>query len=131
MKLDEHELRCASLGLCLLAGIRGFAAAAAFPFINNVDEQADVDLVIKYAHAKLPRSIEPFASDAAFCFAVYSTPEYFVKPEQYGGQDNSPKWLLPREQLQKILDAEISVWESRLNNESGEHPLFHCISRRR
>src|SRR5437879_5772774 len=128
MKLSKQKLGWAILGLCLLAAIRVFVFAAAFPFFNNVDEKAHVDLVIKYAHAKLPRSIEPFASDAAFCFAVYSTPEYFVKPEQYGGQYPPPNWLLPREQLQKILDAEIPFWESRLNHESGEPPLYYVVA---
>src|SRR5256886_658777 len=128
MKLSKQKLRWAILGLCLLAAIRVFVFAAAFPFFNNVDEQAHVDLVTKYAHAKLPRSIEPFASDAAFCFAVYSTPEYFVKPEQYGGQYPPPNWLLPREQLQKILDDETPFWESRLNHESGEPPLYYALA---
>src|SRR5439155_1384988 len=128
MKLSKQKLRWAILGLCLLAAIRVFVFAAAFPFFNNVDEQAHVDLVVKYAHAKLPRSIEPFASDAALCFAVYSTPEYFVKPEQYGGQYPPPNWLLPREQLQKVLDDEIPFWESRLNHESGEPPLYYALA---
>src|SRR5438105_11508781 len=128
MKLSKQKLRWAILGLCLLAAIRVFVFAAAFPFFNNVDEQAHVDLVIKYAHTKLPRSIEPFASDAALCFAVYSTPEYFVKPEQYGGQYPPPNWILPREQLQKILDDEIPFWESRLNHESGEPPLYYTLA---
>src|SRR5882724_166483 len=128
MKLSKQKLRWAIAGLCLLAAIRVFVFAAAFPFFNNVDEQAHVDLVVKYAHAKLPRSIEPFASDAALCFAVYSTPEYFVKPEQYGGQYPLPNWLLPREQLQKILDDEIPFWESRLNHESGEPPLYYALA---
>src|SRR5438067_11400373 len=128
MKLSKQKLRWAILGLCLLAAIRVFVFAAAFPFFNNVDEQAHVDLVVKYAHAKLPRSIEPFASDAALCFAVYSTPEYFVKPEQYGGQYPPPNWLLPREQLQTILDDEVPFWESRLNHESGEPPLYYALA---
>ena len=128
MKLSEQKLRWAIASLCLLAAIHVFVFAAAFPFFNNVDEQAHVDLVIKYAHTKLPRSIEPFASDAALCFAVYSTPEYFVKPEQYGGQYPPPNWLLPREQLQKILDDEMPFWESRLNHESGEPPLYYALA---
>src|SRR6184192_1880018 len=128
MKLSKQKLRWAILGLCLLAAIRVFVFAAAFPFFNNVDEQAHVDLVIKYAHAKLPRSIEPFASDAAFCFAVYSTPEYFVKPEQYGGEYPPPTWSLSPEEHQKILDDEIPFWESRANHESGEPPLYYSIA---
>ncbi len=128
MKLPEQKLRWIVIGLCTAAAIRVFIFAAAFPFFNNVDEQAHVDLVVKYAHAKPPRSIEPFASEAALSFAVYSTPEYFVGPEQYGGEYPPPNWLLPREQLQKILDDEIPFWESRLNHESGEPPLYYTLA---
>lgn len=128
MKLSEHKLRWVIVGLCLLAAIRVFVFAAAFPFFNNVDEQAHVDLVVKYSHAKPPRGIEPFAPEAALYFAVYSTPEYFVKPEQYGGQYPPPNWLLPREQLQKVLDDEVPFWESRLNHESGEPPLYYALA---
>src|SRR5256885_4181086 len=100
MKLSKQKLRWAILGLCLVAAIRVFAFAAAFPFFNNVDEQAHVDLVIKYAHGRPPRSIEPFSTEAALYFAVYSSPEYFVTPDQYGGEYPAPNWLLPRDQLQ-------------------------------
>jgi len=128
MKLSETKLRWIVVGLCTAAAIRVFVFAAAFPFFNNVDEQAHVDLVVKYAQAKPPRSIEPFTSEAALYFAVYSTPEYFMGPEQYGGQYPPPNWLLPREQLQKILDDEIPFWESRLNHESGEPPLYYTVA---
>src|SRR5205807_4891327 len=93
-----------------------------------VDEQAHVDLVVKYSQGKVPRGIEPFASESALYFAVYSTPEYFVKPEQYGGEYPPPPWLLPPEQRQKILDDEIPFWESRLNHESGEPPLYYAVA---
>ena len=126
--LSEQKLRWIVIGLCGLAAARVFIFSTAFPFFNNVDEQAHVDLVVKYAHAQPPRSIEPFASEAALYFAVYSTPEYFVTPEQYGGQYPPPNWLLPREQLQKILDDEIPFWESRSNHESGEPPLYYALA---
>ena len=123
MKLAENKLRWIVLGLCVLAAIRVFVFAAAFPFFNNVDEQAHVDLVVKYSHGNIPRGIEPFAPEAALYFAVYSTPEYFVKPEQYGGKYPPPTWLISPEERQRILDAEIPFWESRANHESGEPPL--------
>jgi len=128
MKLPEQKVRWIVVGLCLLAAIRVFVFAAAFPFFNNVDEQEHVDLVIKYAHAKPPRALEPFASEAALSFAVYSTPEYFVTPEEYGGQYPPPNWLLPPEQLQKVFNDEIPFWESRLNHESGEPPLYYALA---
>jgi len=126
--LSEQKLRWIVIGLCGLAAARVFIFSTAFPFLNNVDEQAHVDLVVKYAHAQPPRSIEPFASEAALYFAVYSTPEYFVTPEQYGGQYPPPNWLLSREQLQKVLDEEIPFWESRSNHESGEPPLYYALA---
>src|SRR6266480_1860658 len=128
MKLSEPKLRWIVIGLCMAAAIRVLVFAAAFPFFNNVDEQAHVDLVLKYARAKPPRGIEPFASEAALYFAVYSTPEYFVGPEQYGGEYPPPNWLLPRDQLQTILDDEIPFWESRVNHESGEPPLYYALA---
>lgn len=128
MKFSEDKLRWIIVALCAIAAIRVSVFAAAFPFFNNVDEQAHVDLVIKYAHAKAPRGIEPFTPEAVLYFAVYSTPEYFVKPEQYGGQYPLPNWLLPPEPLQKVLDDEIPFWESRLNHESGEPPLYYAIA---
>jgi hypothetical protein len=130
VKLGEQKLRWIVIGLCLLAALRVFVFSAAFPFFNNVDEQAHVDLVVKYSHGKVPRGIEPFASESALYFAVYSTPEYFVKPEQYGGEYPPPTWLLPPEQRQKILDDEIPFWESRLNHESGEPPLYYAVAGR-
>src|SRR5947208_16088858 len=101
MKLAERTVRWIVIGLYAVAAIRGLVFAAAFPFFNNVDEQAHVDLVVKYAHAKPPRGIEPFASEAALYFAVSSTPEYFVTPEQYGGQYPPPNWPVPQDELQK------------------------------
>ena len=80
------RVRWVIASLCVLSAIRVFVFAAAFPFFNNVDEQAHVDLMLKYAHGHPPHGIEPFTKEAALYFAVYSTPEYFVKPEQYGGQ---------------------------------------------
>jgi predicted membrane protein DUF2142 len=127
-KLSEQRLRWVVLALCAVAAIRAFIFAAGFPFFNNVDEQAHVDLVVKYAQGKPPRGIEPFASEPALYFAVYSSPEYFVKPEQYGGEYPPPAWLLSPEERQEILDNEIPSWESRPNHESGEPPLYYALA---
>ena len=115
-------------GLCALAAIRVFVFAAAFPFFNNVDEQAHVDLVMKYAHANPPRSIEPFSSETARYLALYRTPEYFVPPQEYGGQYPPPNWRLPADNRQGIVEQEATSWESRTNHESGEPPLYYAIA---
>lgn len=125
---SPRELRWIIAGLCALAAIRVFVFAAAFPFFNNVDEQAHVDLVVKYAHGAPPRSVENFSPEAALYFAVYSSPEYFVPPDQYGGQYPSPNWLLPHDNLQKVFEDEIPFWESRSNHESGEPPVYYALA---
>src|SRR5207237_3211848 len=113
MKLAERTVRWIVIGLCAVAAIRVFVFAAAFPFFNNVDEEAHVDLVVKYAQAKPPRGIEPFASESAQLFAIYSSPEYFFKAEHYGGEYPPPIWLSSPEQRQRILDNEVTFWISR------------------
>jgi hypothetical protein len=128
MKFSETKLRWIVLSLCAVAAVRVLVFAAAFPFFNNVDEQAHVDLVVKYSHGQIPRKIEPFASESALYFAVYSTPEYFLKPEQYGGNYPPPTWLLSSEERRKILDEEVPFWEARANHESGEPPLYYAAA---
>ena len=45
------------VAFCILAAIRVFIYAAAFPFFNNVDEQAHFDLVMRYyGQGHIPRS---------------------------------------------------------------------------
>src|SRR2546423_4096615 len=112
----------------MLAALRVFVFAAAFPFFNNVDEQAHLDLVVKYAHGNPPRGIEPFSAEASEFFAIYSTPEYFVPPTEYGGQYPPPSWLLPLDEQRRVLIEASSIWESRANHESGEPPLYYSLA---
>lgn len=127
-KSPELRLRWIVLALCAVAAMRVFIFAAGFPFFNNVDEQAHVDLVIKYAHGKPPRGIEPFTSETALNLAVYSSPEFFVTPERYGGEYPPPVWLLSPEDRQQVLDSEMPFWESRTNHESGEPPFYYALA---
>jgi hypothetical protein len=128
MKLSNTQLRWLVIALCAVAAIRVFVFAAAFPFFNNVDEQAHVDLVVKYAHGRIPRGIETFAPESAASFALYRTPEYFVPESEFGGQYPAPIWLLSPEERQKIINDELPFWESRPNHESGEPPLYYTLA---
>lgn len=128
MKLTQPMLVRVVLGICALAAIRVFLFAAAFPFFNNVDEQAHVDLVVKYSHGDIPRGLGPYAPEAARYFAAFRTPEYFRKPEQYGGEYPPPNWQIPRDQFDKIISEEAPIWESRANHESGEPPLYYAVA---
>lgn len=127
-ELSKSTARWMVAGLCTIAAIRVFVFAAAFPFFNNVDEQAHVDLVLKYAHGNPPRSIGPFSSEAAMDLALYRTPEYFVSPQEYGGQYPPPNWKFSPQDRQFVMEQEIASWESRSNHESGEPPVYYAIA---
>ena len=65
-------------GLCLAAAIRVFVFSAAFPFFNNVDEQAHFDMVYKYSMGHLPAApLEYVAPGAAEIIANSLTGEFF------------------------------------------------------
>jgi len=116
------------LAACAMAAVRVFLFAAAFPFFNNVDEQAHVDLVVKYSHGDIPRGLGPYSPEAADYFAAFRTPEYFRKAEQYGGEFPPPNWQISKDEFEKIRSEEIPVWESRANHESGEPPLYYAAA---
>lgn len=128
MTLSKSTARWIIAGLCTFAAIRVFVFAAAFPFFNNVDERAHVDLVLKYAHANPPHAIEPFSAEASRYFALYRTLEYFVSPQDYGGPYPPPNWLLAPDERQRVVEQEAPTWESRTNHESGEPALYYAIA---
>src|SRR5581483_127751 len=111
-----------------VAAIRVFIFSAAFPFFNNVDEQAHVDLVLKYARVSPPRSLENFGAESAKYFALDSSPEYFLKPDEYGGAYPPPSWTLPPNERDQLLEQAIPIWQSRPNHESGEPPLYYALA---
>jgi hypothetical protein len=126
--LSKQKFRWVIAGLCIVAAIRVFVFTSAFPLFNNVDEQAHVDLVLKYAHGQPPRGVELYSTEAGQYFTLYGTPEYFVAPEHYGGQYPPPKWWLTGKNLQDALDDEVPFWAAQSNHESGEPPLYYAIA---
>ena len=123
-----HE-RIIVLLLCAIAAVRVFTFAAAFPFFNNVDEQAHVDLVMKYAHCDSPRDLGYFSAEAAYYFSLYGTPEYFASPRQFNTrQFPPPNWTLPAEERDEVVNRIAAWWQSNQNHESGEPPLYYAIA---
>ncbi|PWT78965.1 MAG: hypothetical protein C5B58_14505 [Acidobacteria bacterium] len=115
--------------LCLLAGARTFLFCAAFPFFNNVDEQAHLDLVMKYARGDVPRDLGHYSSESANSIALYGTPEYFMAPGQFATNDfPPPNWTLPARQREQAVNTSSAWWLSNENHESGEPPLYYVIA---
>jgi hypothetical protein len=124
----RHERKLIFL-LCAIAAVRVFTFSAAFPFFNNVDEQAHLDLVMKYSRGDVPRDLGHYSSDSASSIALYGTPEYFIAPQQFATNDfPPPNWTLPAEQHEQAVNTNSAWWRSNQNHESGEPPLYYAIA---
>ena len=124
----RHERKSIWL-FCAIAALRVFTFSAAFPFFNNVDEQAHFDLVMKYARGDVPTNLGHYSFESANFIALYGTPEYFMTPQQFATNDfPPPNWTLPAEQRQQAVNTNSAWWLSNQNHESGEPPLYYIIA---
>jgi len=124
----QHERKLILL-LCAIAALRVFTFCAAFPFFNNVDEQAHVDLVMKYARGDLPRDLGHYSPESANSIALYGSPEYFMAPGQFATNAfPHPNWTLPAAQREQVVEKNSAWWRSNENHESGEPPLYYGIA---
>jgi hypothetical protein len=115
--------------LCAVAAIRVFVYSAAFPFFNNVDEEAHFDLVVKYSHGGVPRGMERFSTESLQYIMAYGSPEYLKTPERFpGGKFPSPPWQQPFERVGPVLMARVAAGESNVNHESSEPPLYYAAA---
>ena len=115
--------------LCAMAAVRVFVYSAAFPFFNNVDEESHFDLVVKYSHAELPHTLAKYSPEAIRYIVAFGSPEFIETPEQYpGGKFPPPPWKQPFEKVKAHLLAQAAVWQSQVNHESFEPPLYYAVA---
>src|SRR5439155_6278345 len=123
-----HERRLILL-ICAIAAVRVLLFSAAFPFFNNVDEQAHVDLVMKYGRGEVPRDLGHYSSESVYYISLYGTPEFFMSPQQFGTNDfPPPNWTMPAEQREDVVTRNSAWWQANQNHESGEPPLYYAIA---
>jgi hypothetical protein len=121
--------RCWVSIFCLGAAIRVFVFAAAFPFFNNVDERAHVDIVFKYANGDFPRGLPHFSSDAVRYLWLFASPEYFMDPTQSGSVEfTTPFWKLPSEQIVDLSEQMEARLKERINHEASDPPLYYAVT---
>ena len=84
--------------LSILAAVRVFLFAAAFPLFNNVDEKTHFDVVYAYARGRLPAQCAgPYEPGSRGPISTYGSPEYLFTPSDYpGGVFPPPLWSLPQ-----------------------------------
>ncbi len=115
--------------LCLLAGIHVFVFSASFPFFNNVDEQAHLDLVVRYSQARFPRALDTPCQEAMLYFVIYNTPEYLWPPDTYpGGQYPKPPWTQTMNQVKPMLQSRLAAWQNVKNHEVSQPPVYYALA---
>lgn len=116
--------------ICLVAGLRVFFYAAAFPFFANMDEQAHLDLVIKYSNGHVPHSIEKLSTETAYYIPRYESPEYFNIPSnQPAGVFQEPPWTKSSSSMQRYYAEGTLFWSNNYrNHESSQAPLYYLVA---
>jgi hypothetical protein len=127
---SERSERKIILLLCLLAAVHVFIFSATFPFFNNVDEQAHLDLAIRYSHLQIPRAIDTPCAEVLPFISVYGTIEYLWPPEsQPGKRIPPPPWTLPINVIAKNLLDKEAVWKAMVkNHEASQPPLYYSLA---
>src|ERR1700722_19302902 len=119
-ELNEHKWVWL---LCLLAAVHVFVFSAAFPFFNNVDEQAHFDLAVKYSQVEPPRSFGFLSAESLQYIAIFTSQEFLTS------ETNSPPpiWLLPPDRIAPVLQYREAGWEN-INHEASQPPLYYSLA---
>jgi hypothetical protein len=115
--------------LCLVACVRVFVYSAAFPFFNNVDEQAHLDLVCKYSHGHVPRQLEGFGRESAELITLYQSPEYLTPSRAGSAYDPPPPlWSLPEAERSAALAVAAAGRERKVNHDATQPPVYYAAA---
>lgn len=127
--LARHE-RLLLWSLCALALLRVFLFNAAFPFFNNVDEQAHFDTVVKYSKGDLPRTGSPgFERESAKLIALYSSPEYLNTASNFdSGEIPPPVWRTDPASYSPPLEEQINLRTQWINHEASSPPVYYAVA---
>jgi hypothetical protein len=126
---QSGKIRWLVVFFCVFAALRVGLYSAAFPFFNNVDEEAHFDLVLKYSQGKVPESFESISPVSALYIAKYSSPEFFWRTVDF--QENrypEPLWKSGPADAQKRINENASYWQSITNHESSNGPLYYAVA---
>jgi hypothetical protein len=126
MAQSESNERKWVLLLCLFAAAHAFIFSAAFPFFNNVDEEAHFDLALKYSHGQVPRALEPLSDETMNYYVLYLSQEY-LWPAPAGKPFPPPMWLWPADKAAFVFSARRAQWTDP-NHESSQPPLYYTVA---
>jgi hypothetical protein len=117
------------VALCVLAALRVFVFAAAFPFFGNIDEHHHVDLALKYARGDWPTQAESrYDAGMARLAAEYGTLEFVFPPARVsGGVYPRPIWESPVRD-ERWLAQRAAPWTQIVNHEASSPPVYYVVA---
>jgi hypothetical protein len=114
--------------LCLVAAVHVFIFSAAFPFFNNVDEQAHFDLAVKCSQGRLPRQMEPPSADVTPYVVIFGTLEYLWPSNSFPAEQFPPPWTQPMGKIKPMLLSREAAWNNVRNYEASQPPLYYAFA---
>ena len=114
--------------LIIFASLRVFLFSAAFPFFNNVDEQAHFDTVYKYSRGYLPHKggeMTDLASDRDVYY--YGTMFFITRPQDFpDGEIPPPASIYSKRQVYAIIDEKMD--KRGFNHEAFSPPVYYAAA---
>lgn len=111
--------------LCVCAAARVLIFSAAFPFFNNVDEPAQLDLVLQYSHGHVPRREENTSREASVYLALFCSCAYLGTST---GEIPPPPWTEPEAKMRQDLIVNSAGWRTQKNYEDSGPPLYYTLA---
>jgi hypothetical protein len=116
--------------LVTLTALRVAVYSLAFPFFNNVDEQAHADLTIKIARGYWPKQRwEGYDAESIRLFTRHGSPEYLASSEVQAAE---PRWKrfrdLPPQVAASIERQHRARWSRLGNHEAHTPPIYYSLA---
>lgn len=115
--------------LSVLAAIRVFVFAAAFPVFSQVDEDLHFDLVLRYARGQIPRTFDLIAPETLKWVVPYASPEFLQDPQQWPEHVFPPPlWKQSGPEADAIAAETRAEWSKEINLECSQPPLYYSVA---
>jgi hypothetical protein len=115
--------------LSLIAALRVFVFAVAFPFFSNGDEDLHFDLITQYSAGRLPRTFDVVTKESLSFIVPYASPEFLQTPDQFpNAKFPQPLWKQSAAEAAPIIEVTKAVWQKEINWESSQPPLYYAVA---
>jgi hypothetical protein len=131
VSLPSAQAKWILAGLCVVAGLRVFLYAGAFPIFSNIDEHAHVDLVYRYAEGDLPtHAKETYLPLVSKLIVMFGSQEYLKSPsEMKGGVYPPPLWSIrSKAKAEEVIKNSMAKWRARSNHEVHSPPSYYLLA---